>query len=133
MTDRIFAIEGDWALASDGIQWMLMKRVPNSYRGWKPVSFVRSTRDILVRCMREKGTDDATAVILLSGLPSSFDEWKCAQAAENAKQAAQNLNTQLDSQTGQEVSNGHTRAQGTLVTQPEGHADHNPVSGYDQL
>ena len=92
MTDRIFAIEGKWALGSDGVQWMLMKRVPNSYRGWKPVSFVRSTRDILARCMREKGTDDATAVILLSGLPSSFDEWKRSTVA--------------------------TRAQGTLVTQP---------------
>ncbi len=26
MTDRVFAIEGEWALASDGVQWMLMRQ-----------------------------------------------------------------------------------------------------------
>jgi hypothetical protein len=84
MTDRVFAIEGDWAVASDGVQWMLMRRRQNSFSGWKSVSFVRSTRDVLARCMREKGTDDATAVILLSGLPDTFDEWKAAGRAPEA-------------------------------------------------
>ena len=79
MTDRIFREVGDWALASDGVQWMLMKRHPRK-RGdtWDPISFVRSERNILARCMREKGVEPVTAVILLEGLPDTFDEWNTA-------------------------------------------------------
>jgi hypothetical protein len=54
MTDRVFATSGDWGLASDGLQWMLCRRYND--RGkvcWRPVSFVRSTKDILARCMRD--------------------------------------------------------------------------------
>ena len=77
MTDRIFATAGGWAVASDGIQWILQcRKGPNAWRG---VSFVRSTRDILARCMREKGADVATA--RLFGLPHTFDQWKAAQAS----------------------------------------------------
>jgi hypothetical protein len=80
MTDRIIAIAGDWALASDGVQWMLMKRHPRKGGDtWDPVSFVHSSRDILTRCMREKGVGYGTAVQLLSGLPDTFDEWKSFQ------------------------------------------------------
>ena len=43
---------------------------------WDPVSFVHSTRDILARCMREKGVEPGTAAQLLSGLPETFDQWK---------------------------------------------------------
>ena len=73
MADRVFVTAGDWGVASDGIQWSLQRRKP---RGWCPVSFVRSTRDILARCMREKGVDADTAAHLLAGLPTTFDEWK---------------------------------------------------------
>ena len=76
MTDQIFAVAGDWAVASDGIQWILMRRRSQRLAGWKPVSFVRSSRDILARCMREKGTDEDTARLLLSGLPDTFDRRK---------------------------------------------------------
>jgi hypothetical protein len=76
MTDQTFAVAGDWAVASDGIQWVLMRRRSQRLGGWKPVSFVRSSRDILARCMRENCTDEDTAVQLLSGLPDTFDQWK---------------------------------------------------------
>ena len=80
MTDRVFATSGDWALASDGIQWMLMRRHPRKHGyTWDPVSFVRSTRDVLARCMREKGLEVGTAAQLLSGLPDTFEEWKANQ------------------------------------------------------
>jgi hypothetical protein len=81
MPDRIFTIAGDWALASDGIQWMLMRRHHRSQHSdtWDPVSFVHSTKDILARCCREKGVDAGTADKLLSGLPDTFDEWKGIQ------------------------------------------------------
>jgi hypothetical protein len=79
MADRIFATAGDWALASDGIQWMLMRRRKGRVQGWWSVSFVRSTKDILARCMRENGVDVDTAVLLLSGLPDTFEQWKSLQ------------------------------------------------------
>jgi hypothetical protein len=58
---------------------MLMKRYHRK-RGatWDPVSFVHSSRDVLARCMREKGVEPGTAVILLEGLPDTFDEWLVA-------------------------------------------------------
>jgi len=81
MTDRIFTTAGDWAVASDGIQWMLMRRHKRPDRDtWDPISFVRSTRDVLARCMREKGVEPGTAVKLLSGLPDTFGQWKTAPA-----------------------------------------------------
>lgn len=89
MTDRVFVTTGDWALASDGLQWMLMRR-KHRKRGasWDPVSFVRSTRDILARCMREKGVEPGTARLLLSGLPDTFEEWKRASNSPVARQPA---------------------------------------------
>jgi hypothetical protein len=73
--ERIFATSGDWALGSDDIQWILYRRRSKTRGGWHGVSFVRSERDILARCMREKGCGDDAAV-LLEGLPATFDEWK---------------------------------------------------------
>jgi hypothetical protein len=80
MADRIIASAGDWAVASDGLQWMLMRRIHRK-RGacWDPVSFVHSSRDILARCMREKGVEPGTAAQLLAGLSDTFDEWKMHQ------------------------------------------------------
>ena len=77
MTDRIFATAGGWAVGADELQWMLMRRIRRK-RGdcWDPVSFVHSTRDVLARCMREKGVEPGTAAQLLSGLPETFDQWK---------------------------------------------------------
>ena len=85
MADRVFAIEGDWAVASDGVQWMLCRRHPRK-RGdtWDPVSFVRSSRDVLARCMRENGVMDGTAVFLLSGLPDTFDQWEALHRSKDA-------------------------------------------------
>jgi hypothetical protein len=81
MADRIFATAEGWALASDGVQWMLMRRTtekrPNR-EPWQAGSFVRSERDILARCTREKGVGADAMRYLLSGLPSTFDEWKAS-------------------------------------------------------
>jgi hypothetical protein len=83
MTDhreRQFAISGEWALGSDGLQWILYQR--HRRKGgkdtWDGISFVRSTRDILARCMREKGVPGTVQATLLAGLPETFDEWKRA-------------------------------------------------------
>jgi hypothetical protein len=79
MSDQIFSIAGDWALGTDEVQWILYRRRSLRLGGWKGVSFVRSSRDILARCMREKGVDEDTARLLLSGLPDTFDQWKSSQ------------------------------------------------------
>lgn len=85
MIGKIFRQHGRWALASDGLQWILYRRTwreiarPNQPESWKAVSFVRSTREILARCMREKGTEAPTAALLLEGLPDSFDQWKALE------------------------------------------------------
>lgn len=68
MSDKIFRVSGDWSLASDPLQWILMRKT-------HPVSFVRSTKEILARCMRDKGTPPEDAQRLLDGLPATFDEW----------------------------------------------------------
>ena len=72
MSERQFAISGRWALAADSLQWMLQRRAGQR---WQSVSFVSSTRDVLVRCMREKGCPPADAERLLAALPSTFEEW----------------------------------------------------------
>jgi hypothetical protein len=82
MTDRVFATAGDWALASDGIQWILQRRYGTS---WRNVSFVHSTKDILARCMSEKGVEVPDARQLLSGLPDTFDQWKLNQTASGLR------------------------------------------------
>jgi len=83
-SDTLHSVTPDWALASDGVQWMLMRCRSQRLGGWKAVSFVRSTRDILARCMREKGVDEDTARLLLAGLPDTFDQWKASQSAPPA-------------------------------------------------
>jgi hypothetical protein len=73
---------GDWAFGADGLQWILYhRRKPSGRTGWMAVSFVRSTRDILERCMREKGCREAAREVLLAGLPPTFDQWKKAGGA----------------------------------------------------
>ena len=41
----------------------------------KHCPFVRSTKDILERCMREKGMEVSSRDYFLARLPSTFDEW----------------------------------------------------------
>jgi hypothetical protein len=81
MADQVFATSGDWALASDGVQWILQRRYDT---GWRNVSFVRSTRNVLAGCMREKGVSVFDARSLLSGLPDTFDQWKPSDKSRKA-------------------------------------------------
>ena len=73
--ERQFAVSGDWALGADEVQWILYRKRSQKRGGWNPVSFVRSTKDILARCMREKNVPDDDSAVLLAGLPETFDEW----------------------------------------------------------
>jgi hypothetical protein len=83
MSDRQFAVSGVWALAADRLQWILQRqrtRKGKTETYWNAVSFVSSDKDILARCMREKGVPPKDARRLLAGLPSTFKEWRKDQA-----------------------------------------------------
>ena len=76
-------MSGRWALASDGLQWILLRQ--QGHEKWRGVSFVRSTKDILGRCLREKRTPADDARRLLDGLPATFDEWLASGSAASGK------------------------------------------------
>ena len=71
---RQIAVSGNWAVASDGLQWMLQKRRKGRVE-WQSKSFVHSDLEILVRCMREAGTPFQDVGVLISGLPPTFSAW----------------------------------------------------------
>jgi hypothetical protein len=70
-SDRQLIICGRWAVASDGLQWLLQHQNGSH---WRNVSSVRSTRDILARCMREKGCPPEIAQRLLEAVSRRFDD-----------------------------------------------------------
>ena len=82
MSDRVFAKSGRWLLASDGMQWMLCCGDVKY-----PVSFVRSTKEILARCMHDKGVPANDAAALLAGLPETFDQWLAKKNPHSARRA----------------------------------------------
>jgi hypothetical protein len=82
--DRQFRRHGKWALASDGIQWVLQRHQSRAdTSGWEAVSFVHTTRTVLARCMREKGVPAITAMVLTYGLPDDYDSWQAARKASH--------------------------------------------------
>ena len=74
--DRQFRVSGNWALASDGVQWMLQHRQGTK---WQSIKFIRSTKAHLATRMTQKGVPSKDAAHLLHGLPDTFDAWKAAQ------------------------------------------------------
>jgi hypothetical protein len=80
MAERQFAFSGQWALGADSLQWILYRQRSQQRGGWIGVSFVRSTREILERCMREKGVPERDRAVLLEGLPETFDLWIASQS-----------------------------------------------------
>jgi len=66
---RQLVMRDHWAVVTDGIQWILQR-----YQGgrWRDTSFVRSTKDVLARCMREKGAAAEEIASLLADLPGQF-------------------------------------------------------------
>ena len=75
MKDRlVLCLSDGWAVRADELQWMLCRRRRN--RG-DAISFVATTKAILLRCIREKGAVvDAEGQAALDALPDSFREWK---------------------------------------------------------
>jgi hypothetical protein len=69
--DRIFLRLGtSGALGADERQWIL-------YREGKPVAYVRSTKAVLARCIREKDIElSSEGRAALDALADDFDSWK---------------------------------------------------------
>src|SRR5262245_9635669 len=57
---------GNWAIADDGHQWILQRRRGDQ---WQNISFVRSTKKVLARCLHESGATTAEITALLDPLP----------------------------------------------------------------
>ncbi len=72
-----------WMLAFDPAQWILQRREGTAWRG---VSFVGGNKDILSRCLEEKGvevTPSARAVI--DAMPFRFLDWLAMPPARREK------------------------------------------------
>jgi hypothetical protein len=72
-TERQIAVVGDWAVADDGLQWILQR-----YRGgrWRNTgSYIRSTKDVIARCLREAGATPEEAIALEDCLPAHHQAW----------------------------------------------------------
>ena len=132
MADRQFAISGKWALAADRLQWMVQRQY--LHRGeikWQSVSFVSSTKDILARCMREKGCPPADAVRLLAGLPSTFGEWTrkraqtCGETVSVDGQAPQAALHTLQTHSARSYCGAQV-----VTIQPRSHAADHPGSSW---
>jgi hypothetical protein len=75
--DKQFRVAGRWALASDGVQWVIQRQ--NGKR-WEAVKFIHSTKAHLASRMRGMMPPE-DAERLLEGLPDTFDEWFEARPA----------------------------------------------------
>ena len=78
MTGRmVLRLSANWAVLADNQQWMLCKRRKNANSGWKSLSYVASSKAVLLRCLREKGAVvDTQGQAALDALPESFREWQ---------------------------------------------------------
>jgi hypothetical protein len=68
---KMIVVSGDWAVGTDAVQWILY-RAQKGDSPWRSLSFVTSTRDILERCMREKGCPEMHRAVLLAALPPHY-------------------------------------------------------------
>lgn len=69
-----------WALAYDNAQWIVQRRKAPGKKGgecrWANVAFVASRKDVLLRVLREKGTEiEPDAQEYLHAMPHTFREW----------------------------------------------------------
>ena len=82
----LFELSDGWALGCDRLQWMVMSaRNRRGEREWQPVSFIVSTKEILLRCIRENGcipTPEGQAE--LNALPNTFSKWLTDKGGEQA-------------------------------------------------
>ncbi len=79
-----------WALATDGIQWIVQRARRNGNKGggveWRAVAFVASDKGVLHRVLREKGAViDSEGLEALRRLPGTLQEWISMPASRRFK------------------------------------------------
>jgi hypothetical protein len=72
-------INDDWQLGADRLQWILQRRRTGA-GGWRDMAFVSSTKEILARCMKEKGVPSDDAKRALDRLPDTFKQWVASRS-----------------------------------------------------
>ena len=84
MTDTPFLQLSDkWRLAHDPLQWVIQRRRADE---WRSEKFIASTRDVLMRDLREMGAVvDEAALDELDDLPATFREWLKTQKASRKR------------------------------------------------
>ncbi len=81
MADKQFLrLSERWALGYDNLQWIIQRRGSfDKKQGalrWQPLSFISSSRDILILTLREKGAVvDPEKMGEVLALPDTFQEW----------------------------------------------------------
>jgi hypothetical protein len=71
--DKQFRVSGDWALASDGAQWVIQKW---EGKRWRNLKYIRSDKAWLTyRLTKTLKVPPTDAAKLLDGLPDAFDAW----------------------------------------------------------
>jgi hypothetical protein len=69
--ERQIICVGLWARATDRVQWIVQHYNGNR---WRSLKFVRSTKTVLARCLREAGATPDIIDILIAGLPDQFPD-----------------------------------------------------------
>lgn len=70
---RVLTKTKGWIIGTDGVQWMLCRAYKAKGRQYySPLIFIRTTKAILIRCMRERGMSTTLVVKLTAGLPDAF-------------------------------------------------------------
>jgi hypothetical protein len=70
-------IADKWAIGWDTRQWLLQKaKIRGGEREWQPVIYIASTKEVLGRCIHEKGcTPDAAGEVFIASIPESFSDF----------------------------------------------------------
>ena len=90
---RFLYLSERWALATDGLQWIVQKAKKDRSKAggldWRGVSFVASNKATLMRVLRERGAAiDPDALEHLRRLPETFREWASEPPGRRFKAAA---------------------------------------------
>jgi|TARA_B100000315_G_scaffold249228_1_gene280126 hypothetical protein len=74
----LFELAPGWALKADNQQWLICRRkMDKGTVKWRPVSFIGSTRAVLISVLGQKGIIPTPEVrTLLTALPERFLDWR---------------------------------------------------------
>jgi hypothetical protein len=82
----VLRLSKTWAVLADDRQWMLCRRRTPAQGTWKPLSYVASSKAVLLRCIGEKGAVvDVEGQAGLDALPERLSGILCKGGFHQAK------------------------------------------------